>query len=59
MSRKKPDGLNALLKPEPTPIEDINLLDWFASFFVLAGYDALSAYDNAEDMLRERQRRMK
>lgn len=57
MPRKKPDGIGALLKEAPPPIEDINLMDWFASFGVMSGLNAKEAYDLAEEMLYERQER--
>jgi hypothetical protein len=56
MSRKKADGLDALIRTEPVPIEEITLLDWFASFAMLRPDvdNAQSAYEIAEAMLKRR-----
>lgn len=60
MVKRKADGIDALIKKAPMPIEEIHLLDWFASMALLAGIDApKEAYDLAEEMIEERARRYK
>lgn len=60
MAKPKNEGIDALLRESHPPIEDINLVDWFASFALLSGvFDADDAYDIAEKMIAERKRRYK
>lgn len=60
MSRKKPEGLNALIAVDVPPIEDLTLLDFFAAFATMSGHvSAATAYDLAESMIKERRERMK
>lgn len=61
MSKRKDDGINALVRVSPPPLEEMNLLDWFASMAVMTGRmnGAAQAYDLAEDMMEERNRRYK
>lgn len=60
MAKSRTKGIDALIKEAPTPIEEIHLLDWFASMALLAGIDsAADAYDVAEEMIAERNRRYK
>lgn len=60
MSRKKPEGLDALIAVDVPPIEDMTLLDFFAAFVSMNGHvTAVGAYDFAEQMVKERKERMK
>lgn len=60
MAKSNTKGIDALIKEAPTPIEEIHLLDWFASMALFAGADsAKDAYDIAEEMILERKRRYK
>lgn len=60
MVKRKNEGIDALLREPPPPIEDMNLLDWFASMSLFAGVgEASEAYDIAEAMVEERKRRYK
>lgn len=60
MSRKKPEGLDALLPVHVPPIEELTLLDFFAAFATMSGHiPAAMAYDFAESMIKERKERIK
>jgi len=60
MSRKKPEGLDALLPINVPSIDELTLLDFFAAFAVMSGHvSAQAAYDLAENMVKERKERMK
>ena len=59
MSRKKPEGPNALLPVQVPPIEEITLLDFFAAFAAMGGASPQTAFDIAEGMVKERKERMK
>jgi hypothetical protein len=60
MVKRKNEGIDALLREPPPPLEDMNLIDWFASMAVLnGGCLANEAYDIAEEMVEERKRRYK
>lgn len=67
MARKpKHDGLEALVaKQDPISIQEITMLDWYASFALLKSLpensdekNAELAFDMAEAMLNERARRI-
>jgi len=67
MARKpKHDGLEALVaKQDPISIQEITMLDWYASFALLNSLpensdekNAELAFDMAEAMLNERARRI-
>ena len=68
MATRKPkaDGIEALVaKQDPISIQEITMLDWYASFALL-GMDqtrseermAVDAFDIAEAMMNERARRL-
>lgn len=60
VTRKKPEGVTALLdKVDPPPIESLNMLDWYAAWALPHVDDAQKAFDIAELMLIERQRRLR
>ena len=68
MARKpKGEGLEALVaKQDPVSIQEITMLDWYASFALMAVIDlhdsnksaVTEAFDIAEDMLEERRKRI-
>lgn len=55
---RKKDGLRALLKPDPPPIESINLLDWYVVYCLSLADTPQEAFDLAEKLLEERQKRV-
>lgn len=65
-TRKKPEGIEALTaRPDPVPLEEIKMLDWYAAFALLGSAPlsspeatAKQAFDQAEAMMNERQQRM-
>ena len=64
-TRKKPDGLEALVRQEPVSIQEITMLDWYAAFCMLNNelpddpeQAAKDCFDIAEAMMKERARRM-
>jgi hypothetical protein len=64
-TRKKPEGVESLVKMEPVPLHEMTLLDLFAAFIALKpaphcdpAEDARDVYDQAEAMIRERARRL-
>jgi hypothetical protein len=60
VTRKKPEGVTALLnKIEPPPIESLNMLDWYAAWAIAKADSAQEAFEIAELMLEERQRRLR
>ncbi len=65
MARKKPEGLEALVRQEPVSIQEITMLDWYAGFALLKAFQhtkteatAAEVFDTAEAMMKERARRM-
>jgi len=64
--KRKVEGISSLVrKPESMSIQEITMLDWFAGFACLSASpmstpaeSAKEAYDRAEAMLEERERRM-
>jgi hypothetical protein len=66
MVRKKSEGIEALVpKPEPISIQEITMLDWYASFALMGiGSEASNtaavsmAFDRAELMMQEREKRL-
>lgn len=52
---KKSEGIE-LLKPkqDPISIQEITLMDWYASFALMNGANPEEAFDTAEEMLKER-----
>lgn len=66
MARKQDEGLKTLIpKIEPIPMEEIRLQDWYAAFALLGASPmatnkeaAVEAWDRAEEMIKERARRM-
>ncbi len=66
MPRKKPDGIESLVaKQDPVSIQEITLMDFYASFALLGTSPmtapeeaAKEAFDRAEAMLRERKERV-
>jgi hypothetical protein len=66
MTKKKPEGIEALVKNEPISIQEITLLDWYASFALMGiGSEAHQnatlasmAFDRAEEMLKQREKRL-
>ena len=66
MPKRKPEGISSLMQtPEFISIQEITMLDWFASFASLStssqtpAESAKQAFDQAEAMLAEREMRMK
>ena len=65
MVKRKVEGISSLVRtPESMSIQDITMLDWFAGFALLLASpmtspaeSAKEAYDRAEAMLEERERR--
>jgi hypothetical protein len=63
MTRKKPEGVEALVLEEDIPLDEIRAVDLFACFCMLSGMgsdpdiEAKQAYDRAYAMLRERKRK--
>ena len=56
---RKKDGLRALLKPDPPPpIESLNLLDWYVVHCLTMADTPQEAFDLAEKLLEERQKRV-
>lgn len=66
MARKKPEGIEVLVtKSEPVSIQEITMLDWYASFALMGiGSEASNtsavsmAFDRAELMMKEREKRL-
>lgn len=66
MARKKPEGIEVLVtKPDPISIQEITMLDWYASFALMGiGSEASNtaavsmAFDRAELMMKEREKRL-
>ncbi len=65
MARKKPEGLEALVRQEPVSIQEITMLDWYAALGQLnhgmvedKEAFAKECFDQAEAMMKERARRM-
>ena len=66
MARKKPEGIEVLVtKSEPVSIQEITMLDWYASFALMGiGSEASNtaavsmAFDRAELMMQEREKRL-
>jgi hypothetical protein len=66
MARKKPEGIEALVsKEDPVSIQEITMLDWYASFAIMSiGLDAnhekaaSMSFDRAEAMMKEREKRL-
>ena len=56
---KKSEGIE-LLRPlqDPISIQEITLMDWYASFALMGGATPEEAFNKAEDMLKERAIRM-
>jgi hypothetical protein len=63
VARKKPEGIEALAAPpEPISIQEITMLDWYASFALMSttqSHDTAAkwAFDRAEAMMKERETR--
>ncbi len=64
-TRKKPDGIEALVKQDPVSIQEITMLDWYAGFALLKAFQhtqqsqtAAEIFDLAEAMMKERARRI-
>jgi hypothetical protein len=64
MARKKPEGIEILTAaaPEPVSIQEITMLDWYASFALMStsqSHDSAAkwAFDRAEAMMAEREKR--
>ena len=62
MARKNPEGIESLrIKQDPVSIQEITMLDWYASFALMKSGKELSAkeiFDLAEEMLNERVKRI-
>jgi hypothetical protein len=65
MTRKKPEGIEAMVKDEPVPFDDLTAVDFIACFCMVnsicnddVAREAELAYDRAYAMLRERKRRL-
>ena len=67
MARKKPEGIEELLraKTDPVSIQEITMLDWYASFALIGASPmskpedaAKDAFDRAEACLKERASRI-
>lgn len=65
MAKRKPEGIEALVKQDPVSIQEITMLDWYASFALLRAFQhqklettASEVFDVAEAMMKERARRM-
>jgi len=65
MTRKKPEGLETLVKEPPVPFDDLTAVDFIACFCMInsvSGGDyereAEMAYDRAYAMLKERKKRL-
>jgi len=62
MARKNPEGIETLrIKQDPVSIQEITMLDWYASFALMKSGKELSAkeiFDLAEEMLNERVKRI-
>jgi hypothetical protein len=61
MVKKKPEGIESLIKVEEVGLNDMTLIDFFVAFSLLntipgdnAEQDARRAYDRAEALVRER-----
>jgi uncharacterized membrane protein len=61
MVKRKPEGIDSLIKVEQVGLNDITLIDFFVAFSLLntiqtenAEQDASRAYDRAEALIRER-----
>lgn len=61
MVKKKPEGIESLIKVEEVGLNDMTLIDFFVAFSLLntipgdnAEQDARRAYDRAEALIRER-----
>lgn len=66
MAKRKPEGISSLMQtPEFISIQEITMLDWFAGFACLSTSSqtptesAKEAFDRAEALLAEREKRMK
>lgn len=67
MAKRKPEGISSLMQtPEFVSIQEITMLDWFAGFACLSASpmstpteSAKEAFDRAEALLAEREKRMK
>ena len=62
MVRKKLEGIEALVEPEPVSIQEITMLDWYAAFALMSTTQshetaAKWAFDRAEAMMAERSKR--
>ena len=64
-TRKKLEGVESLVKMESVPLHEMTLLDFFAAFIALKpaphcnpAEDARDVYDQAEAMIREREKRL-
>ena len=66
MAKRKPEGIEALIeKPDPTSIQDIRMLDWYAGFALLSiplniGHErrAAEAFESAIAMMKEREKHL-
>jgi uncharacterized membrane protein len=61
MVKRKPEGIDSLIKVDEISLNDITLIDFFVAFSLLntiqtenAEQDARRAYDRAEALVRER-----
>jgi len=52
--KAKLEGIDGLLKEQVPPIEELTLVDWFASFALLSGADPEEAFEIARQMVTER-----
>jgi len=66
MARKKPEGIEALVsKEDPVSIQEITMLDWYASFASMgigleanAEKAASMSFERTEAMMKEREKRL-
>lgn len=54
MPKVKPEGIDGLLQERTPPIEELTLVDWFASFALLRGAEPDEAFAIAYQMIKER-----
>jgi len=64
-TKRKPEGISSLVTPEFVSIQEITMLDWFAGFALIStstmatpSEAAKDAFDRAEAMMKEREKRM-